>query len=84
MTGGNAYQHHQSVAVMITAFAEAINTENDEDIQNCPVIVILADESVNIAVYKKLDIYISLVKNNEPSTRFAENRNVPESKAENI
>lgn len=49
------YQHHQSVADMNTAFAELITREVDED---SPFIAILADESVDIAVYKKLDIYI--------------------------
>ena len=83
-TGANVYQHHQSVADMNSAFAELINREIDEDIQNRPFIAILADESVDIAVYKMLDIYIRLVKDNEPCTRFVGNRNVPDGKAETI
>ena len=83
-TGANVYQHHQSVADMNSAFAELINREIDEDIQNSPFIAILADESVDIAVYKKLDIYIRLVKDNEPCTRFVGNRNAPDGKAETI
>ena len=43
---------------MNSAFAAVIDGEI-EDIQNSPSIAILADESVDIAVYKKLDIYIS-------------------------
>ena len=79
------YQHHQSVADMNSAFAELINRETDEDIQNSPFIAILADESVAIAVYKKLDTSIRLVKDNEPCcTQFVENRNVPDGKAETI
>ena len=53
---------------MNTASAELINREMDDDIQNSPFIAILADESVDIAVYKKLDLYIRLVKVNEPCT----------------
>ena len=83
-TEGNVYQHHQSVADMNTAFAELITREVDEDIQNSPFIAILADESVDIAVYKKLDIYIRLVKDNEPCPRFVGNRNVSDGKAETI
>lgn len=69
---------------MNTTFAELINREIDEDIQNSPFIAILADESVDIAVYKKLEIYIRLVKDNEPCTRFVGNRNVPDGKGEII
>lgn len=83
-TGANVYQHHQSVADMNSAFAELINREIDEDIQNSPFIAILADESVDMAVYKKLDIYIRIVKDNEPCTGIVGNRNVPDGKAETI
>ena len=53
---------------MNAAFAEVINKNIDEDIQSSPFIAILADESIDIAVYKKLDIYIRLVKDGEPCT----------------
>lgn len=69
---------------MNTTFAELINREIDEDIQNSPFIAILTDESVDIAVYKKVEIYITLVKDNEPCTRFVGNRNMPDGKAETI
>lgn len=69
---------------MNTAFAELINREIDEDIQNSPFIAILADGSVDITVYKKLDIYIRLVKDNKPCSWFVGNHNMPDGKAETI
>lgn len=81
---GSIYHHHQSVSDMNAAFAEVINKNIDEDIQSNPFIAILADESIDIAVYKKLDIYIRLVKDGEPCTRFVGNRNVVDGKAETI
>ena len=69
---------------MNTAFAELIDREIDEDIQNSPFIAMLADESVDITVYKKMDIYIRLVKDNVPCTQFVGNRNEPDGKAETI
>ena len=70
---------------MNSAFAVVIDGEI-EDIQNSPSIAILADESVDIAVYKKLDIYIyiRLVTDNEPCTRFVGIHNMPDGKAETI
>lgn len=49
-----------------------------------PFIGILADESIDIAVYKKLDMYIRLVKDGEPCTRFVGSCNVVDGKAETI
>ena len=69
---------------MNTAFVQLINREIDEDIQNSPFIAVLANKSVDIAVYKKLDIYIRLPKDSDPCTRFVGNRNVPDGKAGTI
>ena len=78
------YQHHQSVSDMNAAFAKVINSSIDEDIQHSPFIAILADESIDIAIFKKLDIYVRLVKNGEPAVRFVGNRNVVDGRAETI
>lgn len=81
---GNVYHHHQSVSDMNTAFAELINKNIDIDIQSSPFIGTLGDESIDIAVQKKLDIYIRLVKDGEPSTQLVGNCNVVDGKAETI
>ena len=83
-TVGNVYTSQTAVKDMDETFEEMINSAIDDDIKNSKLIGILADESCDIAVFKKLDIYVRLVRYGKPVTHFVGNVDVPDGKAETI
>ena len=79
-----AYKHHEQVEEMILACSQSLKEKLKTELANAHFIGVMTDESCDIAIYKKLIIYVKIVVNGKSKVVFAENRNVPEGTANTI
>ena len=78
------YKHHDSVEQMISALSGVIENRTKDDIASSQFVGIIVDESCDIAVYKKLIIYVQIIKDGKAQILFCDNKNVMDGKAETI
>ena len=78
------YTHHQPVEEMLEAISNSIQDEIRQDTKDAKFVGIMVDESVDIAVFKKLVIYTQVVVNGRVRVFFATNKNVEDGRADTI
>ena len=69
---------------MLAAINTTIEEEVDYKLQASPFIGLVIDESTDVAVYKKLVIYICIVINGQSSIHFVPDMDIPDGRAESI
>ena len=74
------YKSHDSVSDMIASIASAIDENMRQDIANSKFLGIMTDESIDIAISKKLVIYAKVVKEGKSCVQFPANVTVPDGK----
>jgi hypothetical protein len=79
-----AYKHHEQVNEMLTAMTDVCKESLRTKMEESPFIGIVLDESIDIAIYKKLILYVTVICNGEVKTLFGENIDVPNGKADTI
>ena len=83
--GANAtYMHHDSFTKMQDVIDECLHDATVEKLHACDAYGLIADESTDIAVTKKLVVYARVVKNCTISTLFLKNIEITNGRAETI
>ena len=80
----NPYTHHQQVEEMVEAISDTLSREIQQAVSQSKFVGILIDESVDIAVFKKLVIYIQVVIKGRVKVYFAANKDVMDGCADTI
>jgi hypothetical protein len=83
MLTGN-YVSHDAVKEMVISLSSSLTNKIKSDIENSQFIGIITDESCDIAIFKKLIIYVQTVVQGKVKVSFAANINVQDGKAETI
>ena len=78
------YTHHEQLEEMVDAISDTIQDEIKQDTANSKFIGLLIDESVDIAVFKKLVIYLQVVVKGRVKMYFAANKDVTDGRADTI
>ena len=78
------YVAHEVVSEMLQCLASSITDDVKQNIKNSKFIGVLTDESCDIAVLKKLIIYVQTFSGGKVNVSFATNIDVPDGKAETI
>ena len=78
------YNHHEQVEEMIAACSKTLEATLKRAMDAADFISIVVDESCDVAVLKKLIIYVKLVVDGKVQVMFAENKDVPDGKAATI
>ena len=78
------YNHHEQVEEMIAACSKTLEATLKRAMGAADFISIIVDESCDVAVFKKLIIYVKLVVDGKVQVMFAENKDVPDGKAATI
>ena len=78
------YKSYDAVSDMIESIASALDGNLREIIGGSRFVGLMTDESIDIAVLKKLVIYVKVVKDGKSQVYFATNVTVPDGKAETI
>lgn len=84
LQSGSWYKSYEPVAEMIKCIADSVDDNMKDDISKSKYIGLMTDESIDIAVLKKMVLYIKIVKNGEAKVFFVANVTVPDGKAETI
>ena len=63
-----AYKHHEQVEEMISACSQTLKEKLKTELANAHFIGVMTDESCDIAIYKKLIIYVKIVVNGKSIT----------------
>ena len=78
------YTSHCSHLDLLAAINATIEEEVDHKLQASPFIGLVIDESTDVAVYKKLVIYILVVINGQPYIHYFRDVDIPNGRAETI
>ena len=78
------YKSYDAVSDMIASITSALDGNLREIIGGSRFLGFMTDESIDIAVLKKLVIYVKVVKDGKSQVYFATNVTVPDGKAETI
>ena len=78
------YSHHEVVSDFVESLASSLDSEVKDKINSSPFIGLMTDESTDIAVHKKLVIYMQLIHEGKSKVYFASIVDVPDGKADII
>ena len=78
------YMSHCSHLDLLAAINTTIEEEVDHKLQASPFIGLVIDESKDVALYKKLIIYICVVINGQHSIHFVRDMDIPNGRTETI
>ncbi|XP_053402568.1 uncharacterized protein C17orf113-like [Mercenaria mercenaria] len=78
------YVSHDAVSEMVESLASSLTDDIKREIEASKFIGIMTDESCDIAIFKKLIIYVQTVVNGKINVSFAANLDVVDGKAETI
>ena len=84
MEDADIYKHHQTYDEMQNSIVSVIESELKQAILKSPFVGLMADETSDIVVNKKLIIYVRLIENGVAETKYACNVKVKDGKAETI
>ena len=81
----NFYKHHSAVQEMVSSISSTIMSKLSDDLKASPFIAIIVDESMDIAIYKKLIVYMQYVDGDgKVQVKFVEDRDVVNGTAETL
>ncbi|XP_064619471.1 uncharacterized protein C17orf113-like [Lineus longissimus] len=78
------YRSVESNDDMFASINKVIEDEVDVKILNSPFIGVILDETTDVSINKKLNLYVRTVENGRPVVHFFSNVKIPDGKAETI
>ena len=78
------YKSHEAYEEMLASLSKTVETTLDHVLKNATFIGILSDESIDIAVFKKMALLLCAVVDGKLQVFFAANITVPDGKADTI
>ena len=72
------YHHHEAVGDMATSLSKTLKDELSSKILQSQFIGLITDESCDIAVFKKLVVYIKLIVAGKTEIMYVKNMDVPD------
>ena len=72
------YHHHEAVGDMVTSLSKTLKDELSSKILQSQFIGLITDESCDIAVFKKLVVYIKLIVAGKTEIMYVKNMDVPD------
>ena len=78
------YRHHEAVEDMLQCLSETTEVTFQQNVEKTNFVRIVSDESIDIAILKKLIAFIQVVAKVRVKVYFATNTDVPDGKANTI
>lgn len=78
------YKSHEAVTDMVKSISDDLCADLKSVVENSPFVGLMTDESIDIAVFKKLVIYIQVILQGKSHVMFATNVDVIDGKADTI
>ena len=79
-----SYSHHETVTDFIKCISSSLDSDMKQKIEKSSFLGLMTDESVDIAILKKLVIYVQLIIEGKSKICFASMVDVPDGKAATI